>query len=130
MRFNPLFIFIVSRKSFSLISAAVYANGEGGIRTHAPLRTNGFQDRLVMTTSIPLHLFSIVQNNGLFFCVPQQCKSYYSEKAPQCQHIFSIIFNYFFERGIFPVFTAYEGQGHSLIFTKSDSFFQNAVCNQ
>ena len=25
----------------------------GGIRTHAPLRTNGFQDRLVMTTSIP-----------------------------------------------------------------------------
>ena len=27
----------------------------GGIRTHAPLRTNGFQDRLVMTTSIPLH---------------------------------------------------------------------------
>ena len=30
-------------------------NGEGGIRTHAPFRTNGFQDRLVMTTSIPLH---------------------------------------------------------------------------
>ena len=29
-------------------------NGESGIRTHAPLRTNGFQDRLVMTTSIPL----------------------------------------------------------------------------
>ena len=32
------------------------ANGEGGIRTHAPLRTNGFQDRLVMTTSISLHM--------------------------------------------------------------------------
>ena len=31
-------------------------NGEGGIRTHAPFRTNGFQDRLVMTTSIPLHV--------------------------------------------------------------------------
>ena len=30
------------------------SNGESGIRTHAPLRTNGFQDRLVMTTSIPL----------------------------------------------------------------------------
>ena len=28
----------------------------GGIRTHAPLRTNGFQDRLVMTTSIPLRV--------------------------------------------------------------------------
>jgi len=23
-------------------------SGEGGIRTHAPLRTNGFQDRLVL----------------------------------------------------------------------------------
>ena len=30
------------------------SNGEGGIRTHAPFRTNGFQDRLVMTASIPL----------------------------------------------------------------------------
>ena len=29
-------------------------SGEGGIRTHVPLRTNGFQDRLVMTTSIQL----------------------------------------------------------------------------
>ena len=35
-------------------------NGEGGIRTHAPLRTNGFQDRLVMTTSIPLHISFVV----------------------------------------------------------------------
>ena len=33
----------------------VLVGGEGGIRTHAPFRTNGFQDRLVMTTSIPLH---------------------------------------------------------------------------
>ena len=32
------------------------SSGEGGIRTHAPLRTNGLQDRLVMTTSIPLHV--------------------------------------------------------------------------
>ena len=31
-------------------------SGEGGIRTHAPFRTNGFQDRLVMTTSIPLRI--------------------------------------------------------------------------
>ena len=28
----------------------------GGIRTHAPLRTNGFQDRLVMTASISLQV--------------------------------------------------------------------------
>ena len=32
------------------------SSGENGIRTHAPLRTNGFQDRLVMTTSISLHI--------------------------------------------------------------------------
>ena len=30
--------------------------GTGGIRTHAPFRTNGFQDRLVMTTSIPFRI--------------------------------------------------------------------------
>ena len=34
--------------------AGFFMSGEDGIRTHAPLRTNGFQDRLVMTTSIPL----------------------------------------------------------------------------
>ena len=36
-------------------------SGEDGIRTHAPLRTNGFQDRLVMTTSIPLHMYVPVE---------------------------------------------------------------------
>ena len=37
-------------------------DGESGIRTHAPFRTNGFQDRLVMTTSISLQTcFSILQ---------------------------------------------------------------------
>ena len=30
------------------------SDGEDGIRTHAPFRTNGFQDRLVIATSIPL----------------------------------------------------------------------------
>ena len=29
--------------------------GEGGIRTHVGLRPNGFQDRPVMTASVPLH---------------------------------------------------------------------------
>ena len=44
------------------IMDSIMMNGEGGIRTHAPLRTNGFQDRLVMTTSIPLRTrFSILQ---------------------------------------------------------------------
>ena len=33
--------------------------GEDGIRTHVPVKANGFQDRLVMTTSIPLHIKDI-----------------------------------------------------------------------
>ena len=32
--------------------------GEDGIRTHVRLLSNGFQDRLVMTASIPLHRFA------------------------------------------------------------------------
>ena len=40
-------------------------SGEGGIRTHAPFRTNGFQDRLVMTTSIPLHGSAIFGTNKI-----------------------------------------------------------------
>ena len=32
-------------------------SGEDGIRTHAPVKTNGFQDRPVMTASVPLHYF-------------------------------------------------------------------------
>ena len=37
-----------------MIESHLRSNGEDGIRTHAPLRTNGFQDRLVIATSIPL----------------------------------------------------------------------------
>ena len=42
--------------SLILTLYSVSRNGESGIRTHAPLRTNGFQDRLVMTTSISLRM--------------------------------------------------------------------------
>ena len=51
-------VFRLSRTFFHLFSFST--SGESGIRTHAPLRTNGFQDRLVMTTSISLHMhFSV-----------------------------------------------------------------------
>ena len=63
-------------------SFVVYTSGEGGIRTHAPFRTYGFQDRLVMTTSIPLQsngqrafieLFSIQRiDNFIIFHHPSQ----------------------------------------------------------
>ena len=47
-------------------------SGEGGIRTHAPLRTNGFQDRLVMTTSIPLQVLILL---SFFFVAYAVCVS-------------------------------------------------------
>ena len=59
-------------------------SGEGGIRTHAPLRTNGFQDRLVMTTSIPL----------------RNCLIIISQQANNVKHLFL-----FFQKNFIPVET-------------------------
>ena len=43
------------RPNFSHVSSySLIRSGEDGIRTHVPVRTNGFQDRRVMTTSLPL----------------------------------------------------------------------------
>ena len=56
--FSHLGYFSKCAKSYKNIKSRrrSISSGEGGIRTHAPLRTNGFQDRLVMTTSIPLQV--------------------------------------------------------------------------
>ena len=43
-----------------------FFSGEDGIRTHVPVRTNGFQDRLVMTASIPLRIGFFVLRIDLF----------------------------------------------------------------
>ena len=59
-------------------------SGESGIRTHAPLRTNGFQDRLVMTTSISLQS---VLSNVLLHSI---------ERIAFCQALFFIFFQKFF----------------------------------
>ena len=46
---------------------------EGGIRTHVTVKSNGFQDRLVMTASIPLRVSALllyhaeIQLSRLFF---------------------------------------------------------------
>ena len=53
--FSQLGYFSKLPKSFFLYQRCILYSGEGGIRTHAPFRTNGFQDRRVMTTSLPLH---------------------------------------------------------------------------
>ena len=38
------------------MSAGFFIGGAAGIRTLVPVKANGFQDRLVMTTSIQLHM--------------------------------------------------------------------------
>ena len=50
----------LSSTFFKFFNFLNLTSGESGIRTHAPLRTNGFQDRLVMTTSISLHMLLFV----------------------------------------------------------------------
>ena len=99
---------------FQQASLTFVCSGEGGIRTHAPLRTNGFQDRLVMTTSIPLQrCFSILQKQVLFvkaffhffkvFVLPPRCQQPVSEATLIVYHLFrqmSTIFFIFF-RSIF-----------------------------
>ena len=42
------------------LSHKCFGSGEDGIRTHAPVKTNGFQDRPVMTTSVPLHILFVM----------------------------------------------------------------------
>ena len=75
----------------TLLSAGadLQSNGEGGIRTHAPLRTNGFQDRLVMTTSIPLQVLV-----SLFFKRLSLWRLYIIPNAPT-------LVNKFFENILF-----------------------------
>ena len=48
---------ILGRKNH--FSGKWFFSGEDGIRTHAPVKTNGFQDRPVMTTSVPLHTIKL-----------------------------------------------------------------------
>ena len=48
-------VFCLTKKKEALkIKTSFNYGAEGGIRTHAGVNPNGFQDRLVMTTSIPL----------------------------------------------------------------------------
>ena len=68
-------------------------SGEDGIRTHVPVRTNGFQDRRVMTTSLPL------QNGGAapFVLIRTWCsranKWYIIRTTCHCQCSFLNFFN-------------------------------------
>ena len=77
-------LFFVCQELFSFIF--ILNSGESGIRTHAPLRTNGFQDRLVMTTSISLQFC---------FALFDQRKDYYTYNPLPCQQVFFIFLHFF-----------------------------------
>ena len=64
-------------------------SGEDGIRTHVPLRPNGFQDRLVMTTSIPLRM--------LFSRCLTQRKTYITILRRLCQQLNSLFLQFFLQ---------------------------------
>ena len=74
---------ILHREPIILSSVSHAGNGESGIRTHAPFRTNGFQDRLVMTTSISLQAFS------------QTCFIILFDKSPFVNHFFQVFLKFF-----------------------------------
>ena len=84
-------------------------SGEGGIRTHAPLRTNGFQDRLVMTTSIPLHILLC----RFLFCRSRQVVYYHRV------FIMSTLFFKFFQKFVNSVYSLYFTANTSPIFKSS-----------
>ena len=77
-------------------------NGESGIRTHAPLRTNGFQDRLVMTTSISLQQHFLNQWNCVCSCHDALSHHRFSNQRKNdsiiswtsCQYNFFIFFKF------------------------------------
>ena len=76
----------LSSTFFKFFNFLNLTSGESGIRTHAPLRTNGFQDRLVMTTSISLQFC---------FALFDQRKDYYTYNPLPCQQVFFIFFAFF-----------------------------------
>ena len=87
-------VFYLSR-TFLLFKSFLFSStsGESGIRTHAPLRTNGFQDRLVMTTSISLHIhFSVF---ATFLCQTQDV--FYHQIFLMSTQIFTF-FQIFFQK--------------------------------
>ena len=71
---------VLHREPIILSSVSHAGNGESGIRTHAPFRTNGFQDRLVMTTSISLQALS------------QTCSFILFDKSIFVNHFFQVFF--------------------------------------
>ena len=83
-------------KCVELIQPFTLDSGEGGIRTHAPLRTNGFQDRLVMTTSIPLHIQPILSRCRCLFVASLSSARFIIYKHPLSVNNFFQLFLFFY----------------------------------
>ena len=67
------------------------SNGEGGIRTHAPFRTNGFQDRLVMTASIPLRVIRLI----FWTCRASSAQDVFYQSFTGMSTLFFVFFTFF-----------------------------------
>ena len=102
-------------------TSCVRPNGESGIRTHAPFRTNGFQDRLVMTTSISLRMCVL---SLCHLCCSPDDKSYSNKKVCYCQHIFTQFLFYFFKMRKSPFYHVFG----LFLFLLNTVFSMNCVC--
>ena len=67
-------------------------SGEDGIRTHVPVRTNGFQDRLVMTASIPLRIVFVLRR---MFCLART-NDILAKRMVSVNKFFGIFLKYFY----------------------------------
>ena len=70
------------RKSLGIQTNSKASGGGCEIRTHAPVKANGFQDRLVMTTSITLRVFNFIKNrNPSQGKLRENCEKRFSQSA-------------------------------------------------
>ena len=72
------------RKSLGIRLNSKASGGGCEIRTHAPVKANGFQDRLVMTTSITLRVFNFIKNrNPSQGKLRENCEKRFSQSASE-----------------------------------------------
>ena len=86
---------------FTVRPAVHVPSAEGGTRTHAPLRTNGFQDRLVMTTSISLQSVARFRSakkiiSKVIITVKHKFGFFSKKPVPSSAQVFSATFLLFF----------------------------------
>ena len=71
---------IKSGVSWAISFSLPFDGGRCGIRTHVSVRTNGFQDRLVMTASITFRIFAPPETKRIF-----RQRMYFITSESRCQ---------------------------------------------